>query len=361
MRISFRLFSSFLLLPFMLLLGGCNLVVMNPSGDVAVQQRDLIVTSTVLMLLIIVPVIALTFFFAWKYRESAKAPDYDPEWHHSTRLEMIIWSAPVAIILILGTVTWIATHRLDPYRPLSRLDEERPIPDGVKPLTVEVVAMDWKWLFLYPELGIGSVNELVAPVDVPIRFKITSSSVMNSLFVPALAGQIYAMSGMETKLHAVINKEGVYDGFSANYSGDGFSHMRFKFHGLNPQGFEQWVAKVKNEGQGFGRQEYLDLEKPSEREPVRHLASVDPELYQAILNRCVEPNKMCMKDIMHIDMQGGGGLEGTDVEKALNSVVCTPLSPYGMAKAAPRSVPSLERQSFIPAKAEKPAATGSAG
>lgn len=146
-----KITSALLAIPALLLLSGCNLVVMNPSGDVAIQQRDLIITSTVLMLLIIVPVIALTLFFAWKYRRSAKAEDYDPEWHHSTRLEMVIWSAPVAIILMLGTVTWISTHRLDPYRPLERIDENRQVTAETKPLTVEVVAMDWKWLFFYPE------------------------------------------------------------------------------------------------------------------------------------------------------------------------------------------------------------------
>lgn len=349
MRIIKKVSSTLLAAPLLLLLSSCDLVVMNPSGDIAVQQRDLIITSTVLMLLIIVPVIALTFFFAWKYRESAKAEDYDPEWHHSTRLEMVIWSAPVAIILMLGTVTWISTHRLDPYRPLERIDESREIPAGLKPITVEVVAMDWKWLFIYPELGIGSVNEFAAPIDVPINFKITGTTAMNSFYVPALAGQIYAMGGMQTKLHAVINKEGVYDGFSANYSGAGFSHMRFKFHGLSNEGFDQWVAKARTSGSGFGRQEYLELEKPSEREPVKYLSAVDPQLFDAILNRCVEPNKLCMRDMMHIDANGGGGMEGIDVAKALNSVVCTPLAPYGVATSGPQSTPSvIEGQTFVP-------------
>jgi len=341
--------SALLAIPVLLLLSGCNLVVMNPSGDVAIQQRDLIITSTVLMLLIIVPVIVLTLFFAWKYRESAKAEDYDPEWHHSTRLEMVIWSAPVAIILMLGTVTWISTHRLDPYRPLERIDENRQVTADIKPITVEVVAMDWKWLFFYPELGIGSVNEFAAPVDVPINFKITGTTAMNSFFVPALAGQIYAMGGMQTKLHAVINKEGVYDGFSANFSGPGFSHMRFKFHGLSQQGFDEWVAKAKEGGKGFGRQEYLEFAKPSEREPVQYFASGDPQLYSAILNRCVEPNKLCMRDMMHIDAKGGGGKEGIDIAKALNSVVCTPLAPYGVA-SGPQSTPAaIKGQTFEPA------------
>ncbi|OCJ09186.1 ubiquinol oxidase subunit II [Rhizobium sp. AC44/96] len=306
-----------LILPLLLTLAGCNLVVMSPSGDIAMQQRDLIVVSTVLMLLIIVPVIFLTLFFAWRYRRSNTAATYDPEWHHSTRLEVVIWSAPLAIIIALGAITWISTHKLDPFRPLDRIDAERSIPADTKPLTVQVVALDWKWLFFYPDLGIATVNELAAPVDVPINFEITSSSVMNSFYVPALAGQIYAMPGMQTKLHAVINKEGVYDGFSANYSGAGFSHMRFKFHGFNQQGFDAWVAQVKSQGTALNRDTYLKLERPSEREPVRYFASADKDLFNAILNMCAAPGKMCMNEMMHIDMMGGGGKESAENREKL--------------------------------------------
>ncbi|MBP1843969.1 cytochrome o ubiquinol oxidase subunit 2 [Rhizobium petrolearium] len=298
----------FALLP-ALALTGCNLVVMSPSGDIAAQQADLIVVSTVLMLLIIVPVVCLTLFFAWRYRSSNTTAKYDPDWHHSTRLEVIIWSAPLAIIIALGAVTWISTHKLDPYRPLDRIDAERAIPPEVRPLRVEVVALDWKWLFFYPDYGIATVNEMAAPVDVPINFKITASSVMNSFYVPALAGMIYAMPGMETKLHAVINKEGEYDGLSANYSGDGFSHMRFKFHGVDQAAFDQWVARVKQNGTALNRDVYLKLEKPSAKEPVRYYASVEDGLYRAVLNMCATPGKMCMEEMMHIDMMGGGGTE----------------------------------------------------
>jgi cytochrome o ubiquinol oxidase subunit 2 len=297
------------ILPLLLALAGCNLVVMSPSGDIAMQQRDLIIVSVLLMLLIIIPVICLTLFFAWRYRQSNTAATYDPEWHHSTRLEVVIWSAPLAIIIVLGAITWITTHKLDPYRPLDRIDAQRSIPADVKPLTVQVVALDWKWLFFYPELGIATVNELAAPVDVPINFEITASSVMNSFYIPALAGQIYAMPGMQTKLHAVINNEGVYDGFSANYSGAGFSHMRFKFHGMNKQGFDSWVAQVKNQGTALNRDTYLKLERPSEREPVRYFATADKDLFNAILNMCATPGKMCMNEMMHIDMMGGAGKE----------------------------------------------------
>ncbi|MEI2302283.1 ubiquinol oxidase subunit II [Ensifer sp. MJa1] len=285
------------------------MVVMSPSGDIAAQQRDLIVVSTVLMLLIIVPVIFLTLFFAWRYRQSNMAAKYDPEWHHSTGLEVIIWSAPLAIIIALGAITWVSTHKLDPYRPLDRLDAERPVTEEMKPITVEVVALDWKWLFFYPEYGIATVNEMAAPVDVPINFKITASSVMNSFYVPALAGMIYAMPGMQTKLHAVINKAGEHEGLSSNYSGDGFSHMRFKFHGLDQAGFDQWVAKVKQNGTMLNRDAYLKLEKPSIKEPVRYFASVDNGLFEAVLNMCVREGQMCMKEMMHIDMMGGAGVE----------------------------------------------------
>ena len=296
-------------LPMLLALSGCNMVVMDPAGDIAVQQRDLIVVSTGLMLLIIVPVIFLTLFFAWKYRQSNTQAKYDPDWHHSTRLEIVIWAAPLVIIVILGAITWMSTHLLDPYRPLDRLSPGRSAA-AVKPLKVEVVALDWKWLFIYPELGIATVNELAAPVDTPIDFDITASSVMNSFYVPALAGQIYAMPGMQTQLHAVINKPGVYEGFSANYSGAGFSGMHFKFHGMNRGDFDRWIAQVKA-GQGrLDRPGYLALERPSENVPARRFASVDQGLFTAVVNRCVEPGKMCMHDMMRVDAAGGLGMAG---------------------------------------------------
>ncbi|MCG2583578.1 ubiquinol oxidase subunit II [Massilia sp. TS11] len=282
-------------------LAGCNTVVMNPSGDIAAQQAQLVTVSTLLMLLIIVPVIALTIFFAWRYRKNNSKATYLPDWDHSTQLELVIWGAPLMIIIVLGLLTWISTHLLDPYRPLSRIDANRPLAASHKPLVVQVVAMDWKWLFIYPEQGIATVNELVTPVDTPIRFKITASTVMNSFYVPALAGQIYAMPGMDTTLNAVLNKPGVYDGFSANYSGAGFSHMRFKYHGVSATDFEAWVAKMKAGDGQLKRAEYLQLEKPSEREPVRHYASVETDLYDAILNRCVAEGTVCANKMMAAD------------------------------------------------------------
>jgi cytochrome o ubiquinol oxidase subunit 2 len=331
-------------------LAGCNTVVMNPSGDIARQQADLITTATVLMLLIVVPVILLTLWFAWRYRASraraaaagttASAPDYEPDWDHSTKLELLIWGAPLLIIIALGTITWISTHQLDPYRKLSRLDAQRALPAGVKPLQVQAVALDWKWLFIYPEQGIATVNELAAPVDRPIHFTITSSTVMNSLFIPALAGQIYAMPGMQTQLHAVINRAGVYDGFSANYSGNGFSQMRFKFQGLAGDGFERWVAAVRESSAQLDRPAYLKLEQPSVAHPVERYAGVERDLFDAVVNRCVDRNKMCMAQMMAIDAAGGGGKPGLaglvrqpwrGTERYVVAGLCTTADPQGRA------------------------------
>jgi cytochrome o ubiquinol oxidase subunit II len=267
------------------LFAGCNMVLLHPSGAVAAQQGHLIVVSTVLMLLVIVPVMALTVLFAWRYRKSNTRATYAPDWDHSTQLELMIWAVPLLIIIALGAVTWISTHTLDPYRPLRRPEQAHAAGADVKPLMVEVVALDWKWLFIYPQQGIAVVNDLAAPVDVPIEFKITASSVMNSFFIPALAGQVYAMPGMQTQLHAVINHAGDYDGFSANYSGAGFSDMRFKFHGMSRAAFDRWVATARASGQTLDREGYLRLERPSEREPVRRYAAVAPGLYDAILDR----------------------------------------------------------------------------
>jgi cytochrome o ubiquinol oxidase subunit 2 len=291
------------------LLAGCNTVLMNPSGYIAKQQGDLIVISTLLMLIIIVPVIVLIFLFAWRYRKSNTSAIYEPDWDHSTKLELVIWGAPLAIIIVLGTITWISTHKLDPYRPLTHVEAGRPIAPGAKPLIVEVVALDWKWLFIYPELGIATVNELAAPVDVQIKFKITASTVMNSFYIPALAGQIYAMPGMQTSLHAVINAPGEFDGFSANYSGAGFSDMRFKFHGMSEKDFKIWVENTRTKGATLNRTSYAQLEIPSERNPVQRYGSVDADLFHAVVNRCLVAGQICMDQSMSHDAHASMGTE----------------------------------------------------
>jgi cytochrome o ubiquinol oxidase subunit 2 len=216
-----------------------------------------------------------------------------------------VWGAPLAIILVLGAVTWITCHTLDPYRPLDRISPNRPVAAGSRPLEVDVVALDWKWLFIYPELGVASVNELALPVDRPVAFKITASSVMNSFYAPALAGQVYAMPGMQTQLHAVLNRTGDYEGFSANYSGAGFSGMRFKLKGLTPAEFDRWAAGMRAGGGQLTRAEYVALARPSADEPVRRYAGVEPSLFLDIVNQCAAPGQVC-KDRMPAHQMAAG-------------------------------------------------------
>ncbi len=283
------------------------MVLMQPSGDIALQQRNLLIAATLMMLLIVVPVMVATVIIALRYRHDKHAT-YAPDWDHSTQLELVIWAVPLVIIVAIGAMTWIGTHTLDPYRPIARISATEPLPPDTPVLTIEVVSLDWKWLFIYPDYGIAAINQLAVPVDTPIQFKLTSETVMNSFFVPAMAGQIMVMAGMETKLAGIINEEGDFKGLSANYSGAGFSDMHFRFLGKSPEDFDAWVKQVKSAGSALDRDEYLKLAKPFVIDQVNYYAPVSPDLYHAIVNRCVAPGQMCMHETMMIDAMGGGGL-----------------------------------------------------
>jgi len=259
-----------------LLLGGCNWTLLDPVGQVGIEERNLIITATLLMLLVVVPVILMTLIFAWKYRASNKNATYAPKWSHSTKIEVVIWTVPILIIIALGVITYKSTHALDPYRPLE---------SDVKPVTIEVVALDWKWVFIYPEQGIATVNKIVFPANTPVNFRITSDSVMNSFFIPGLGGQIYAMAGMTTKLHLIANKNAEMDGISANYSGAGFTGMKFKAIATSEEDFNAWVAEVKASPKQLDNAEYAALEKPSENNPVELYSTVTPNLFQLIIDK----------------------------------------------------------------------------
>jgi cytochrome o ubiquinol oxidase subunit 2 len=269
--------ASFLSASLMLLLSGCsNLDILNPKGSVGVAERDLIATSTWAMLIVVVPVIALTLYFAWRYRASNRNAEYRPEWTHSTGVEIAVWTIPTLIILFLAVLTWKSTHELDPYRPLE---------SQVKPINVEVVALDWKWLFIYPDLGIASVNQLAIPVGTPVNFLITSDTVMNSFFIPQLGGQIYAMAGMQTRLHLIADHAGDYAGLAANFSGKGFSDMKFRALATSPEDFNAWVAKVRASSDRLDMDRYHAVSTPSEKDPVRYFSTVDPKLFNNIIAR----------------------------------------------------------------------------
>ena len=270
-----RLFG---ILPFlgMLLLSGCNWTLLDPKGQVGIEQKNLILIATGLMLLVVVPVIIMTLAFAWKYRASNKAATYTPDWSHSTKIEAAVWIIPILIIIALGYVTYKSTHKLDPYRPLD---------SDVKPVQIDVVALDWKWLFIYPEQGIATVNKIVFPANTPVNFRVTSDAVMNSFFIPALGGQIYAMAGMQTRLHLIANEKAEMEGISANYSGAGFTGMKFKAISTSQEGFNAWVAEVKAAPKQLDQAEYDALTKPSQNNPVALYSAYEPNLFQKIVDK----------------------------------------------------------------------------
>lgn len=264
------------------LLTSCNLVVLNPKGQVATDERDLIILATGLMLLVVVPVIVMMFVFAYRYRATNKKARYSPRWASSHKIEAVVWGVPLLIIIVLGWVTWETTHALDPYRPLE---------SDTPPINVQVVATDWKWLFIYPDLGIASVNELALPVHTPVSFTVTSDAAMTSFFIPALGGQIYAMAGMQTKLHLIANETGEFRGIAANYNGPGFSDMHFTTLSLSTADFQTWVTKVKGAATSLDHSTYAQLAKPTLKHPVTYYSAVQERLFLDIVDKYEGMNK----------------------------------------------------------------------
>jgi cytochrome o ubiquinol oxidase subunit 2 len=262
-------------LPAVLLLSGCRWAVLDPKGPIGVQERSIIITATVLMLIVVVPVIALILLFAWRYRSSNEKAEYRPNWSHSNAIEAVVWLIPCVIIATLAVITWRTSHSLDPYRPLA---------SKVAPIRIDAVALDWKWLFIYPDQKVATVNEVAFPTNVPVEFHITSATVMNAFFIPQLGSQIYAMAGMQTQLHLLASEPGTYQGLSSNYSGDGFSGMTFKAIAVpSQQGFDAWLAKVRASRQTLGGKDYAQLAAPSENNPVAYYSQVQPNLFADIL------------------------------------------------------------------------------
>ncbi|PKG76264.1 ubiquinol oxidase subunit II [Shewanella sp. GutCb] len=260
---------------FAILLSGCEGGVLDPKGQIGIDEKHLIVVATLLMLIVVIPVIFMTLYFAWKYRDGRDQEIYAPKWAHSKNIEIVVWLVPIVIVIILGVITWGSTHDLDPYKPLEH---------EAKPITVEVVSLNWKWLFIYPELGIASVNELAFPANVPVNFKITSDTAMNSFFIPQLGSQIYSMAGMATQLHLIANEPGIFNGISANYSGAGFTGMKFKaIATATAEDFDAWVAKVKKQSRKLDSQSYKALAIESENNPVEYYGTVSKGMFNQIV------------------------------------------------------------------------------
>lgn len=250
--------------------------VLSPSGSIASQQKNLILFTLALSMIVVIPVFALTFFIAWRYRASNSKSRYTPDWDHNRILESIWWGLPLAIISILAIVTWQTSHSLDPFKPLSSSN---------KAITVQVVALQWKWLFIYPDYGVASLNEVTFPEDTPVNFVITADAPMNSFWIPKLGGQIYAMSGMSTQLHLMANDTGHYRGVSANLSGKGFAGMNFTARAVSSSEFKSWVTAGLGSEKELDHTVYDKLAEPSENDPVIVYHLKTPDLYNKILDK----------------------------------------------------------------------------
>lgn len=264
-----------MLLALCLFLAGCSSALLDPKGQIGAEQRTLILTAFGLMLIVVIPVIVMTLLFGWRYRRSNSLAKYTPDWAHSNVIEAVVWVVPCAIIAVLALLTWKTSHTLDPHKPLE---------SDVAPIEIQAVSLDWKWLFIYPEQGIATVNEVAFPVDTPVRFRVSSGSVMNAFFIPHLGSQIYAMAGMDNDVHLIADEVGSYPGRSTNYSGAGFSGMTFEAKVTTPADFDAWVETVRDASDTLTYPEgYEALAEPSKSNPVEYFSAISPSLYESIL------------------------------------------------------------------------------
>jgi cytochrome o ubiquinol oxidase subunit 2 len=261
-------------------LASCQTAVLDPRGPVGGAERTILLDSLAIMLAIVVPVIVGVLGFAWWFRAGNRRATFLPTWAYSGRLELITWSIPVLVILFLGGMTWVGSHELDPAEPLK---------SAAKPIEVQVVSLDWKWLFIYPESGVASVNRLVVPAGTPIHFSLTSASVLNSFFVPQLGSMIYTMNGMSNQLNLQADAPGVYAGLSAHYSGDGFSNMHFDVQAVPGAQFSQWIAAAKAQGPVLDEPGYGRLSRQSSNVAPFTYRATDPGLYQRIVAQRIAP------------------------------------------------------------------------
>ena len=276
-----RIFSVMLILLTFLcvvpLLQGCSeLILFNPKGPIGDSEKFIILVAFVLMLIVVVPVIVMSIVIPLKYRESNKSAQYDPNWEYSRKIEVTMWAIPFVIVVILSTILWKETHRLDPYKPIA---------SESAPINVEVVSLDWKWLFIYPEQNIAVVNQFNFPVKIPLSFKITSDTVMTSFFIPQLGSQIYAMAGMQTRLHLMADEQGEYTGQNQQFSGSGFPKMRFSANATSQDAFDAWVWQVKMSPEKLDLARFDELRKPGVSDSVIYFSSIEPGLFEHVVNK----------------------------------------------------------------------------
>jgi cytochrome o ubiquinol oxidase subunit 2 len=261
-------------------LSGCNMGILDPQGPVGAQEKMILIDSLAIMLAIVLPTIAATFGIAWWYRASNTRAKYLPDWAYSGRIELVVWAIPILTITLLGGVAWIGSHQLDPAKPLA---------STTKTLDVQVVSLDWKWLFIYPDQKVASVNKLVLPAGTPVHLTLTSASVMNAFFVPQLGSMIYTMNGMADNLHLQGDKIGTYPGLSAHYSGDGFSDMHFDTNVVSPADFQTWVDTSGKSKNALDAASYGQLARQSTNVAPATYRLDDPHLFDDVVTQKVAP------------------------------------------------------------------------
>jgi len=272
---------------------GCSRGLLDPVGPVGNAEKLILINSTAIMLAIVIPVIIATIAFAWWFRRGNKKAEYRPEWEYSGAIELVVWSVPALTIMLLGGIAWIGSHNLEPSKPLQ---------SPARPLNVEVVSLDWKWLFIYPDQGIATVNQLIVPAGVPVSYRLTSATVWNSFFVPQFGTMIYTMPRMTTRLNLQADRAGVYDGLSSHYSGDGFSGMRFKAHVVPPRQFAAWAQAARSSGPALDGRTYAELAKPSSYVKPIIYGAVAPGLFDSIVMDRTPPEML-----PHNDERPGAG------------------------------------------------------
>lgn len=279
---------------------GYDIAVLNPQGIIAEKERGLIIFTVLLGLIVIIPVFVMLFTFAWKYREENTKAKYTPDDDKNKWIEGLWWGIPIAIIGILSVVTWISSHDLDPYKKLD---------SPTKPVTIQVIALNWKWLFLYPEQGIATINEVRFPEKTPVNFELTADAPMNAFWIPSLGSQVYAMSGMTSKLSLEANSTGTYNGASSNISGKGYAGMKFKAISETRQDFDMWAKNIANSDSHLTWSEYTKLVEPSENNQVTYYMLHDSELYNKVIMKYMDSGKTHSPDtndgVQNMDMYEG--------------------------------------------------------
>ena len=259
----------------------CNRGILDPVGPVGSAEKQIMINSTAIMLAIIIPTRVATIAFAWWFRRGNTRATYRPDWEYSGAIEMVVWAIPALTIMLLGGIAWIGSHDLEPSKPLK---------SAVPPLKVEVVSLDWKWLFIYPDQGIATVNQLVVPAGTPVTFRLTSATVWNAFFVPQMGTMIYTMPRMTTRLNLQADKPGVYNGLSSHFSGDGFPGMQFQVQALPADQFAMWSQGARGQGLVLDGRGYAELSKPSSYVKPTTYGAVAPGLFDAIVANRAPPN-----------------------------------------------------------------------